>query len=154
MAVRIDLGRTDGSPTDTGRSDADAQRSGQEAAAGPLTITLSGLERALNWRTAVTIDRARVVDASATLRSALEPSIDRRVLGIGKHDGAFRPGRRRVGVMLGRGVDGKQFWAVPASGPELPVLVLDLADHEFRRIVLAIDDPYSQAAAIASTRSP
>lgn len=109
---------------------------------GGLRIELSGLDRAFGWRRTVVADQGEIVDAWATIRGALEPSIDRRLLGRGPHDGAFRPGRRRVGSMLGRGIGGRQFWAMPASGPELPILVLDLRDHEFLRIVAAVDDPY------------
>lgn len=109
---------------------------------GGLRIELSGLDRAIGWRRTVAVDPDEIVDAWATIRGALEPSIDRRLLGRGPHDGAFRPGRRRVGSMLGRGIEGRQFWAMPASGPELPLLVLDLRDHEFLRIVAAVDDPY------------
>lgn len=112
---------------------------------GGLRIELSRLDRAFNWRSSVVVPPEAIAAAWATLRGGLEPALDRRILGRGPHDGAFRPGRRRVAAVLGRGVDGKQFWAVPASGKDLPVLVLDLHDHEFLRVVAAVDDPYRWA---------
>ena len=112
---------------------------------GGVRIRLSRLDRAFNWRGSVVVRAGAITAAWATLRGGLEPALDRRILGRGPHDGAFRPGRRRVAAVLGRGVDGKQFWAVPASGTDLPLLVLDLHDHEFRRVVVAVDDPYAWA---------
>jgi len=43
--------------------------------------------------------------------------------------------------MLGRGVRGKQFWAVRAGPASALLVVLDLNDHTFRRAVLEVDDP-------------
>jgi hypothetical protein len=119
-------------------------------AAALLTIRLSGWAMAVNVRRTVEVGAGHVAGASATLRSALEPSIDRRVLGVGTHNGAARPNRTRIGTMLARGVDGRQFWAVRASGPELPVLVLDLRDHEFTRVVAAVADPYAVARDVSA----
>lgn len=119
-----------------------------------IVLRLTGWSRVANMRRAVTIEHDQIVSASATLRSAVENDIDRRVVGIGSHHGSSRPNRARVGTMLGRGVDGIQFWAVRASGPELPVLVLDLRDHEFVRAVVAIDDPYAVARALTSRAAP
>ena len=56
--------------------------------------------------------------------------------------------------MLGRAVVGKQFWAVARSGPELPLLVLDLVDHEFVRVVIEMSEPEVTAALIAPDSSP
>ena len=86
---------------------------------GGFRIDLSGFDRAFNWRGSVVVAPAEIAGAWATLRGGLEPALDRRILGRGPHDGAFRPGRRRVASVLGRGVDGKQFWAVPGSGTDL-----------------------------------
>ena len=71
-------------------------------------------------------------------RYELESRIDHVQLGTGTHAGERRPGRRRVGIHLGRDVVGQQFWVTAASGPELPLLVLDLIDHQFKRAVLAV----------------
>ncbi|MCY4135356.1 MAG: hypothetical protein OXG30_10670 [bacterium] len=56
--------------------------------------------------------------------------------------------------MLGRAVVGKQFWAVARSGPELPLLVLDLIDHEFVRVVIDASDSEAIATSIGSDSSP
>ncbi|MGE3621370.1 MAG: hypothetical protein AB7L84_13000 [Acidimicrobiia bacterium] len=113
-----------------------------------LHVGLTGWDRAMAWQRSVEVDRAQVVQASVERRGAVEPAVDHRVRGIGPHDGAGRPGRRRVGTMLGRAVPGPQFWAVPASGPDLPVLVLDLSGHALARVVLSLDDPDATAAAL------
>lgn len=57
------------------------------------------------------------------------------MIGFGAHDGAKHPGRRRVGVMMGRDVAGQQFWAVGPSGPDEPLAVLDVEDLKLARIV-------------------
>jgi hypothetical protein len=112
---------------------------------GGLRIGLSGLDAMFNWRRSVVVEPGSIAQAWGALRGGLEPALDRRILGRGPHDGAFRPGRRRVAAVLGRGVDGKQFWAVPAGGTEMPLLVVELRDHEFLRVVAAVDDPYAWA---------
>lgn len=105
-----------------------------------VRVVLTGWDRLYNWRRTVEIDRAHVAKAAVVQRQELESRIDHRQLGVGTHAGARYPGRRRVGTMLGRGVVGKQFWAAARSGPELPLLALDLIDHEFVRAVLAVGD--------------
>jgi len=130
------------------RVDVGVGNDASERPAELLTIRLSGWALAMNMRRAVVVGPEHVTAASATLRSALEPAIDRRIVGVGGHSGSFRPNRARIGTMLVRGVDGKQFWALRASGPELPVLVLDLRHHEFARIVAAVADPYAVARTI------
>ncbi|NND75242.1 MAG: hypothetical protein HKN44_09575 [Ilumatobacter sp.] len=105
-----------------------------------LVIVLSGLDRLMTLRRSVRIEPAHVASASVVDRLLPESSVDHRASGFGTHDGAKRPGRRRVGTMLGRDVVGEQFWAVPAGRADQPVLVLDLVDHEFTRIVIATDD--------------
>lgn len=50
--------------------------------------------------------------------------------------------------MLGRGVCGKQFWAVPAGSSVAGLLGLDLRDHEFARVVLDVGDADATRAAI------
>ncbi len=122
---------------------------------GTLRIELSRWDRMGNFgRRAVWIDRANVVNAGVVPRGELEIKIDHRQLGIGPHFGWRWPGRRRVGTMLGRAVVGKQFWAVARSGPELPLLVLDLVDHEFVRVVIDASDSEAIAASIGSDSSP
>ena len=107
-----------------------------------------------NFRRAVEVDRANVTNAAVVPRGELETKIDHRQLGIGAHFGWRWPGRRRVGTMLGRAVVGKQFWAVAGGGPELPLIVLDLVDHEFKRVVLELSEPELTAALIAPDSSP
>ena len=46
------------------------------------------------------------------------------------------------------------FWAVARGGPELPLLVLDLVDHEFVRVVLEMSEPEVTAALIVPDYSP
>ena len=94
-----------------------------------------------NFRRIVEIDRANIAKAAVIQRHELEPRIDHRLLGIGTHFGWRYPGRRRVGSHLGRDVLGPQFWATARSGPELPLLVLDLTNHKFARAVLSVSDP-------------
>ena len=125
-----------------------------EWADGALRIELSRWDRMGNFRRSVEIDRANVVSAAVFPRGELETKIDHRQIGIGAHFGWRWPGRRRVGTMLGRAVVGKQFWAVARSGPELPLLVLDLVDHEFVRVVIEMSEPEVTAALIAPDSSP
>ncbi len=108
-----------------------------------VEVTLSGFDRMMAWRRRVRIPVEQVVGATVADRGSLEQSIDHRALGIGTHTGARRPGRRRVGTMLGRAVPGKQFWAVAAGPPTTPLLVLDLDPPvgPFERAVLECDEP-------------
>jgi hypothetical protein len=105
----------------------------------------------MNWRRNVGFDLDTVTTVGVQERASLEGSIDHRALGWGTHNGAKRPNRRRVGTMLGRGVVGKQFWAVAASRETDPLLVLDLHDGEFRRAVMMVKDPGATAAEIRRT---
>ncbi len=50
--------------------------------------------------------------------------------------------------MLGRGVPGKQFWAVQAGPGGTQLIVLDLINHRFERAVLEVDDPQAFRATI------
>jgi hypothetical protein len=135
VGMRVDVTDLDGSSDDTGDL---------------LRVRLSGWASTMNMRRTVAVGTEHVTEVSATLRSALEPAIDRKLLGVGSNNGSFRPNRARIGTMLVRGVQGKQFWAVRSSGPELPVLVLDLHGHEFARIVVGVEDPYLMARQIAT----
>ncbi len=63
------------------------------------------------------------------------------------------PHRYRAAVADGRDVVGQQFWVTAASGPELPLLVLDLIDHQFKRAVLAVSDLDVIDALLASDSS-
>lgn len=121
---------------------------------GTLRVELDGWDRLANFRRVLEIDRATVAKATVAPRGELESYIDHRQLGIGTHAGERYPGRRRVGTHLGRGVVGKQFWATARGAPELPLLVLDLVDHEFVRAVLAVSDPEAIAALVAPDSSP
>ena len=105
-----------------------------------LRVELSGWDRIFNGRRVVEIERGNIARAAVSPRHELESRIDHRQLGVGTHAGERYPGRRRVGTHLGRDVVGKQFWATARSGPELPLLVLDLVDHEFKRAVLAVSE--------------
>ena len=118
-----------------------------------LRVVLSGWDRIFTFRRVVEFDRANIARASVISRHELESRIDNRQLGIGTHDGERRPGRRRVGIHLGRDVVGQQFWVTAASGPELPLLALDLIDHQFKRAVLAVSDPDVIDALLASDPS-
>ena len=113
-----------------------------------IRVGLSGWDGLMNLRRSVDFARTAVTAATAAPRGDLERLIDHRALGRGTHDGAGRPGRRRVGTMLGRAVSGKQFWAVPASGPDLEVLVIDFREGRFARAVLAVDEPSVVAASL------
>lgn len=105
-----------------------------------LRVVLSGWDRLATLRRIVEIDRANIAKAAVVQRHELECRIDHRQLGIGTHFGERFPGRRRVGIHLGRGVLGQQFWVTAPSGPELPLLMLDLINHEFARAVLAVSE--------------
>lgn len=119
-----------------------------------LRVELDGWDRLFNWRRVVEIDRASVAKAAVAPRGKLEPDIHYRQLGFGTHAGERYPGRRRVGTQLGRAVVGKQFWAAARGGPELPLLVLDLVDHEFKRAVLAVSKPEVIAASFGPDSAP
>ena len=100
------------------------------------------------WRRSTLFSFDSITSAFVVPRRELEPLVDHRVVGVGTHDGALRPGKRRVGTMLGRKTVGKQFWAVPHSGPELDLLVLELYEHEFAKAVLNVDGPDAFQAAV------
>lgn len=106
----------------------------------------------MNWRRSVLFDMRDVLTVEADERQALEALVDHRELGCGTHNGAKRPNRRRVGTMLGRGLAGKQFWAVTASHPNATLLVLGLRNGEFVRAVLMVEDPQAIVAEVKRTR--
>ena len=110
---------------------------------------MSGWDMAMIWRRTTLFPFEAIIDVCVVTRGELEPLVDHRVVGVGTHDGKLRPGKRRVGTMLGRGTVGKQFWAVGFSGPELQLLVLELDGHQFARAVLNIDDPEACRLAVA-----
>ena len=114
-----------------------------------VSVTLSGWDRAMNWRRSVAVEPSAVSEARVEQRSALECLIDHRASGCGTHNGGKRPNRRRVGTMLGRDVAGKQFWAVPAGEESARLLVLEMREGDFKRFVLAVDDPEAAAATIS-----
>lgn len=115
-----------------------------------VRVDLTGWDRVMNWRRSIDFPCSTLVAASVVERSSLEILIDHRSLGLGTHDGARRPGRRRVGTMLGRDSAGKQFWAVTAGPSTDLVLVVHLQDHEFTRAVLAVDDPTTMASKLGA----
>lgn len=106
---------------------------------GEICIRLSGWDRAANWRRELRVDFGQVTDAYVESRGTLEDKIDSRVLGIGPNFGWRHPGDRRVGTMLGRGVIGKQFWAVSPGPPATGLLVLNLSTGRFARVVVEAD---------------
>jgi hypothetical protein len=118
-----------------------------------VAVELSGWDRAMNWRRRIGFDVATIEGVSIADRSSLESVIDHRALGCGTHNGSKRPGRRRIGTMLGRGVPGKQFWSVRAGPGSSKLIVLDLVDHEFQRAVLEVEDPKSFQTAIEGALS-
>lgn len=105
----------------------------------------------MNWRRNLEFDLDIVTTVGVEERTSLEDSIDHRALGCGTHNGTKRPNRRRVGTMLGREVDGKQFWAVAASRGTVSLLVLSLRDSDFKRAVLMVEDPNTTATEIRQT---
>lgn len=118
-----------------------------------LVVELTRWDSAANLRRRLDIDLGTIEDVGVEPRAGLERLIDHRVLGIGAHVGERRPNRRRVGTMLGRGVSGKQFWAVPASEGSRRLVVVDLSpESEIRRLVLAVDDPDGLVTAIEGAR--
>lgn len=124
-----------------------------ECTGSTLRVVLSGWDCLANGRRTVEFERADVVKAAVVERHELESRVDHRKLGIGTHFGWVYPGRRRIGTHLGRGVIGPQFWVTARSGPELPLLVLDLTDHEFARAVLAVSEPDVIETFLASNSS-
>lgn len=106
-----------------------------------VVVELRGWDRAMNGRRRVEFEPATITSVSVADRAALEPLIDHRALGCGTHNGSKRPGGRRIGTMLGRGVPGKQFWAVRAGPSTSRLVVLHLVGHEFQRAVIEVDDP-------------
>lgn len=104
---------------------------------GALRIDLSGWDRLLTRRRMLTVDLGAVSAARIEQRVTLEAAIEHRVTGVGTHDGRRRPGRRRVGRMLGRGVSGEQFWAVSAGATDR-LLVLDVSSGAFVRVVVDV----------------
>lgn len=105
-----------------------------------ISVQLRGWDRLMNWRRTVIFPRESVQSASVQPRSALEEHIHHRAAGWGTHNGEKRPGWRRTGTMIGLGVAGKQFWAAPSSPGGSQLILLELADHEFARAVLAVED--------------
>jgi len=117
---------------------------------GSLRVVLTGVDRLLTWRKPVVFGPDDITAATVAPRRSLEELIDSRLLGRGANDGTRRPGRARIGSMMGRAVVGKQFWAVPAGDPDRALLVLDLSGHEFVRAVLAVDDPEAEAVRVTA----
>lgn len=111
-----------------------------------VVVALRGWDRIMNWRRSFMLRPTDIRSVSVVDRAELESLIDHRAMGWGTHNGAKRPGRRRIGTMLGRSVAGKQFWAVPSGPGSERLLVLDLRGHDSPRAVLAVADP--EAAAI------
>jgi hypothetical protein len=116
-----------------------------------ITVRLKGWDRAMNGRRAVEFARGDVAAVDVVDRANLEAAITHRALGCGTHNGAKRPGGRRIGTMLGHGFGGKQFWAVPSTTGGSPLLVINMNDGEFQRAVLFVDNPERVAAALKRT---
>ncbi|MCB0994508.1 MAG: hypothetical protein KDB21_05420 [Acidimicrobiales bacterium] len=122
-----------------------------EVADDCLTVWLSGWDRLMNGRRRLRFESSAVRRVSVDARGPLEDEVEHRALGVGTHDGAKRPGRRRVGSMIGRAVVGRQFWAVGAGPPSTRLLVLDLGLPPFARAVLEVDDVDAVAARLTAT---
>ncbi len=122
-----------------------------------INVTLSGWDRAANWRRQVSAGYDEIERVTVAARNDLENLIDHRALGIGYHNGVTHPNKRRVGTMMGRGVLGNQFWAVGAGQGSTLLLVLDVRDdrpdQKFRRLVVEVDDPERACARIEGRRS-
>ncbi len=116
-------------------------------------MTLRRWDRAMNGRRSVLFPWTSIKEASLARRGVLEERVDSRVLGVGTHNGATRPGWRRIGIMMGRDVTGKQFWAVAAGPRDTKIVVVALADHDFTRAVLEVDDPTGVVREITSRAS-
>ena len=114
-----------------------------------VAVSFRGAERVCLWRRQVEFPVGKIRAAEVLPRGPMEATIDHRGFGIGTHNGEKRPGRRRVGSMLGRAARGPVFWAVGAGGPETELLVLSLADHRFVRAVLEVDDPHAAVEQLA-----
>jgi hypothetical protein len=122
-------------------------------ASGAVRVELSGWDRLFTWRRSLVVGLAIVHSAFIESHGALEADIDHRATGFGAHNGAKRPGRRRVGAMLGRGVPGRQFWAVSAGAMTTHLLVLESESGAYARVVLeagADVQPYVIAAVSAN----
>ena len=113
-----------------------------------ITIELSGWARLCCWRRSFVVPAEAIGTASVRQRGEVEMSIEHREYGVGTHDGAKRPGRTRLGAMLGRGVRGSQLWAVSPGPPERELVVAELTDGRFRRAVIEIDDPAEAVATL------
>jgi len=108
-----------------------------------VVITLTGLDRFATGRRRLRIPVERIVRAHVAERGALERLIDHRVVGVGTHNAGRRPGRRRIGMMIGREVVGNQFWAVDKGPSDRRLLVIDLEPPvgPFIRAVVECDQP-------------
>lgn len=119
---------------------------------GGVAVELGGWDLAMNWRRRIEITQQQIEAARIATRSLLEQKIDHRAIGCGTHNGAERPNERRTGTMLGRDVDGKQLWMVEAGPGDRPLVVLDLADHEYKRAVLEVADPERFLATLTASQ--
>ncbi len=129
---------------------ADTVRLGEEA----ITVKLTGWDRVISGRRKVRIDRNQITSVAVAHHYPLESLIDHRVLGFGSHIGSQQPNRRRVGTMLGRAVTRKQFSAAPAGPQDEQLLVVDLDDPEFSRVVLSVADPTATATTLTTWIKP
>lgn len=111
-----------------------------------VRVDLTGWDRMHCWRRRQVFARSLIRAARVDGRGPLEERIQHRAWGYGTHDGGKRPGRRRVGSMLGPAARGAQFWAVSAGPADATLLVLELAGGSFVRAVLEVDDPHDTAA--------
>ena len=117
---------------------------------GAVTVTLTEFDRVWCWRRAVTFAHDQIAAVAIERRDLLEGRIEHRAFGYGTHDGARRPGRRRVGSMLGRGARGPVFWAAGPGPPYTKLLVLHTTGHKFVGAVLEVEDLDAAAARLSS----
>lgn len=111
--------------------------------AAAVTVRFRGRDRVWTLSRGVTVPLERVVGAQARSRAeAQEQSPPLRL------PGTYVPGRLRAGS-YGWGAS-RQLWCVHRA-PE--VLVLDLRDRPYSRIVVEVEDPVGTAARIEAARS-
>ena len=107
-----------------------------------LSVHLSGVSGALAMKSHLELPLSEVQDAKVMpLTEAREEGKGIKVPGV-RIPGVFRSGSYRTD-------DSWQFWYVARADD---VLVIDLADDKYERIVLEVDDPQAEADKINAAR--
>lgn len=113
-----------------------------EVSESELSVELSGVSTVLALRSHLTVPLSEVEGAAVmSLEQARSEGVGIKVPGV-RIPGVFRAGSYRTG-------DSWQFWYV---GQPDRVLVIDLADDRYERLVLEVDDPDAEAARINDAR--